>query len=799
MSISAHGGGGPRGPLIAAALLAGTWFASYSAYQPGPVRGSDTPLAEFSGARAGERLHRLLWESAPHPMGSAANAVVRERIVAQLRELGYDPELQAGVYECDAFAVCGTPINVVARLGGTLNGASSVLLAAHYDSVPAGPGASDDGAGVAEVLEIARVLRHRPPLPHPVVFLLGDGEELGLLGAKVFVEHHPWATRIKAAVNLDNRGTSGPALMFETGSANAWLMGLYAGAIRRPLTNSVYYTVYKQLPNNTDFTVFKAAGYQGFNFAFIGSVARYHTPFDDVAHAHLSSIESQGEAALSVLLALAGQDVAPVGGADPPPGEAVYFDLLGLTLVRLPQAVMMPAAAVTLVLTLLLCALFARREEGFLKQFALAVAAILFAWAAAPLLAYAMVAALRAAAPSHMPEYSAASFIAETTCGALAALLIAGSSLVLRRRVGFHGFWCANLLLIAGLAMVAAAKLPGASYLFLVPAIVGVVMGFVGFGLRRWRAAVSEAATCLYLAAMFTLLWPILVPLYDGLGRTSLPLIALLLVVGGGPLAALLNETVPWVGRKLAGASAILLLTGIVMIGVVPAYTTESPERLNVRYLAAPGPTDQSPARWLLVTQRRQVPHEFQAVARFERRVGMPFDPFLDFGDAAVFAAAAPSTNLEGPLCELVSATTSGEHSAPERAHYRMHVASPRAAAILAVGFAPAAGIESVRVMPTDAAGQTLVSATPVAWGGGWRVVSFASPGPAGIDLEFDAARDPFDVEVLDRSYGLPAGGAELQAARSSAMTTSQDGDVTLAARRVQIGALAGAGKRPLE
>ena len=179
------------------------------------------------------------------------------------------------------------------------------MLAAHYDSVPAGPGASDDGAAVASVLEIARIVAARPPPPRPIVLLITDGEEAGLLGAWLFVHRHPLSKQVKAAVNMEARGTSGLSLMFETGSANGWLMRLYGSAIARPITNSLYYVVYKLLQNDTDFTAFKAAGYQGFNFAFIGNVGRYHTPLDNVANAGAGSIQQQGDNALAVLSALA--------------------------------------------------------------------------------------------------------------------------------------------------------------------------------------------------------------------------------------------------------------------------------------------------------------------------------------------------------------------------------------------------------------------------------------------------------------------------------------------------------------
>ena len=67
--------------------------------------------------------------------------------------------------------------------------------------VAAGPGVSDDGAGVAAVLEIARALKSLPRTRHSIVILIDDGEEAGLLGARAFVDSHPWAKDIAAAIN----------------------------------------------------------------------------------------------------------------------------------------------------------------------------------------------------------------------------------------------------------------------------------------------------------------------------------------------------------------------------------------------------------------------------------------------------------------------------------------------------------------------------------------------------------------------------------------------------------------------
>src|SRR5690606_40854732 len=70
---------------------------------------------------------------------------------------------------------CALPI-LVATIPGR-EGDEAVLLAAHYDSVAAGPGAADDGAGVAALLEVARALKARRPPRRTVVLLFSDGEE----------------------------------------------------------------------------------------------------------------------------------------------------------------------------------------------------------------------------------------------------------------------------------------------------------------------------------------------------------------------------------------------------------------------------------------------------------------------------------------------------------------------------------------------------------------------------------------------------------------------------------------------
>src|SRR5579862_9799980 len=100
-----------RGLLIAAigtALLLGATLAAYRT--PLPL-GLDAAPTVFSAARAREVLKELVADGVPHPMGSAADAKVRDLIVKRLAALGYTTELQTGL-SCNDFGACGTPTNI---------------------------------------------------------------------------------------------------------------------------------------------------------------------------------------------------------------------------------------------------------------------------------------------------------------------------------------------------------------------------------------------------------------------------------------------------------------------------------------------------------------------------------------------------------------------------------------------------------------------------------------------------------------------------------------------------------------
>ena len=310
-----------RGPLTAVLLLLIAWFSSSSRDIPGPVS-SDAPDSVFSAERAWTHLEEI--SQAAHPTGSAEHARVREYLLRTLRGLGLDPELQVTteVMGRGAQARAATVRNIVARIPGSNGGSGAVLATAHYDSRQVSKGAGDDGIGVVALLESARALRAGPRLAHDVILLITDAEELGLLGARAFVDRHPWMQDVRLALSFEMRGGGGPALMFETGQENGWVVQQFAEAGPHPRTNSLGYEVYKRLPNDTDFTPFKEAGTQGLNFAGIGRAHVYHQAYDDIGHVSKATVQHHGVQALALLRHFGNADLTEVNGPD-----RVYFSL----------------------------------------------------------------------------------------------------------------------------------------------------------------------------------------------------------------------------------------------------------------------------------------------------------------------------------------------------------------------------------------------------------------------------------------------------------------------------------------
>ncbi len=302
--------------------------------QPPTTVSRAADASDFSGQRAMDFLSEVLDDEAPHPVGSLAADQVRARLLSTLEDLGADVRVIPSFACTSNGRRCAHLHNIVATLGVPSKDRPAALIATHYDSVPAGPGAGDDGVGVAATLELLRAWRSRGT-PWPLVALFDEGEEVGLLGARAFIEDPASLEHIGVVFNLEARGTGGRVSMFETkGDATLWVLR-YGEVVDDMVANSLSAEVYRRMPNDTDLTVFGATDLPGLNFAMIDGVARYHTDRDDLAHLDPRSVQHMGDQVLALLASIPSRGWP---GRDAAVEPQVYMDVLGTWFVRWPEA-----------------------------------------------------------------------------------------------------------------------------------------------------------------------------------------------------------------------------------------------------------------------------------------------------------------------------------------------------------------------------------------------------------------------------------------------------------------------------
>jgi hypothetical protein len=714
-------------------------------------------------------LRQVLGNDAPHPIGSVVNERVRRRIVDELARLGYKPQVQVG-FACSEYGDCATINNVVARLEGSEHG-SAVLLAAHYDSVPAAPGDSDDGAGVAVVLEVARALQSLPQPRHSIIFLIDDGEEAGLLGARAFVQSHPWAKEVRAVVNLDARGTTGPALMFETGTKSEWAARLFARNAVQPATSSIFQVVYHFLPNRTDFSIFDQAGYQGLNFAFIGDETRYHTPLDNSANLNLATLQHLGENALAILIAAGNTQLPRATGQ-----ESVYFDFLGQQVIYWPASV---GRALALAVSILLAA-----EIGWIIQTKRCAFGQFF-WGLVTwilIIAVAGALALIAARLLRLADAMPVNWVAhplplEIVFWSLAVAEVVANAIFFGRRAQFWGYWSGVWVWLALIAILTTWLAPGLSYLVLLPALVAALAG-LPFTLRRsgGTAPGLGLVVLLPLATAAILAYRPLTLLYDALGNRGLQLSTLLVAVLLTPVAPLCADL-----RTAPGPRALLCLSipaGTMALAafaavIVPAYSAQAPQRVNMEYWQQ---ADSGASQWIVQPDSGVLPEPIRLAANFG---GAP-QGAIPWNARPAFVAAAPRLDFPPPTFTVLETS-----EADGRRLYRALLRSERGAPWAAAMFPPTSGVESVRI--GDQPVQSEMSAVRDFYHG-WMVYSCPAMPGGGIEISFSVpVGKPVEVYASDQSYGLPPEGRFLLSSRPLTATPSQDGDVTIVSRRVQL------------
>ena len=265
---------------------------------------SEKPLDKYDFSIENALDHLRIISKKPHYTGSEYHSVVRDYILNELKNMGLETEIQNQVVT--RFCCVGTNTsNIIGTIKGSSNGKSLVLLT-HYDSRHhASFGASDAGSGVVTILEGVRSFLSKNTIPiNDIHLVFTDAEEIGLLGAQAFVKNHSLVDNIGLVLNFEARGSGGPSYMLmETNGKNGVLISEFINAEPGfPAANSLMYSIYKMLPNDTDLTVFREqANINGFNFAFIGDHFDYHTSLDSFERLDRNTLIHQADYIMSML------------------------------------------------------------------------------------------------------------------------------------------------------------------------------------------------------------------------------------------------------------------------------------------------------------------------------------------------------------------------------------------------------------------------------------------------------------------------------------------------------------------
>ena len=339
-------------PFFSILLIIGLVYYSFYSLMPQSGTSASIPETEFSTERALIPLKEIT--KAPHYIGTAEHARVREYIIKQLEGLGLKTQVQEGFVMNPKWKSLDKSKNILAKIKGSGNG-KSLLLLSHYDSaLTPSFGASDAGSGVVTILETVRAYQASGKKPiNDIIILFTDAEEVGLDGARLFVNNHPWAKNVGVALNFEARGSGGPSNMIvETNGGNKNLIKAFMEAdVKFPVASSLMYSIYKMLPNDTDSTVLREGGdIDGFFFAFIDDHFDYHTANDNFENLDRNTLQHQGEYLLPLVHYFADADISSLKSTE----DDVYINVPIFKMISYPFSWIFPMLILAVVVFIVL-------------------------------------------------------------------------------------------------------------------------------------------------------------------------------------------------------------------------------------------------------------------------------------------------------------------------------------------------------------------------------------------------------------------------------------------------------------
>lgn len=530
---------------------------SFLALKPSNAIKNPTSPSEFSTAKALDHLKQIA--KAPHFVGTPEHESVKQYIAAQLENLGFEVQIQEGYSVTDDWGSVTKPQNILARYHGTAN-SKALMLLSHYDSNPfSSPGAADAGSGVVTILEGLRVYLADNKPKNDLLVLISDAEELGLNGADIFVNQHPWASKVGLVLNFEARGSGGPSYMLvETNGGNKKLIEAFQEANPEyPVANSLAYSVYKMLPNDTDLTRFREdANIDGFNFAFIDDHYDYHAALDNVERLDISSLKHQASYLMPLLTHFAQTDLTDLKSES----DSIYFNVPLFKLVSYPFSWIFPMLILAIVLFIFLIYYGVQKQNLKLRAIGKGFLAFSIVLVINMLLGYAIWPLLKSLYPQYGEMLHGFTYNGHDYIWFMVFLSIAVCALV------YHQFYKpenAGSLLVAPiffwllLCTVFAFKLKGASF-FIIPVYFALISLFV---LARQRKP-NILLLVLLALPLLTIISPFIQMFPVGLGLKILIVVPIIITLMNG----LLIDIFGFFGNKRQWAILILLAAGFFFV-----------------------------------------------------------------------------------------------------------------------------------------------------------------------------------------------------------------------------------------
>lgn len=749
-------------------------FAALAVYWMDAPRGPVDPGGGNSFSLNRAMLHERAITRLPHPIGSAANVAVREYLTAQLERLGLETQVfrATGIYagHKSMSVTAGITEDVLGRMRGSAH-SGAILLAAHYDSVNFAPGAGDDGAAVAAILESLGCLRAGAALKNDVIVLFSDGEEAGLLGAEAFVSLHPWAKDVQLVMNFDARGTTGTPVLFQTSPGNASLIAGVKNALPDISGSSLLSALFARLPNDTDLSTFRNTRTARLNIAFLGSFDTYHSALDNVANLSHASLQSTGNYVLALTRYFGDRELTAFRSN---PSDAVFFSLTGQRMLAYRGVWVIPLQTAVTVFLVAGLILFVKRHDVRVSDLAMGFLSC------AGLM---IVVALTAAAEWPVAKLLSGGTLAsrDSTSNALflvAMLVIAGSAGVvwLRWRVtrlSVGAIFAGGLLLLCVSSWVLTVAQPLASYMLFWPLLAATVPftavqtflamlrrrsegGSILSGLLGPTLALMLAAQLMHL--LFTALFLDIAVVLAGA-----VLVSVVLLLSAPALFLALPSGAGWAAPMLVPTVAALAcaIWGIQLAG----YTAAHPAHDDLLYSID---ADAKQAAWIS-RDRSLDAWTAPILASHLHRGAMP--GYLAGSAASVLSAPAPMLALDAPQVTVVSHTQlAGVHN------IHLTARSPRSAPVLRFVFA-----RGVSILAASICNRPFLAIANAAGGRSrWSVdVYGVRDSVMDIQLRLRAAV-PLTFWAIDESPGLLPG----VAARPAGLSAGDESDLTFVCRK---------------